>query len=404
MKKFTPVEYLMIDIANAFGKDKLLFEERIEFVKENGKNLFKIANEADDYAMYMKAVMALRHAMTHGTTSHPVGLDATASGNQVMAAVTGCLNGAAVTGMIDPNKRCDAYTELMFIMNKYLPEDKWIKMHGEGLTRQHLKDAFMTFFYNSTQNPINIFGKGTVQLQAFYKACEEMCTGAYYLMSDLDGAKNPEKLIYSWVLPDGHNAVTKVMSQVSKKIVIDEIPNASGNGSTFNHVYDEMRWNPFYKAIPANVVHSLDGYVVREMNRRCNHNKDDLMNVYSILQGCKVTDTSDIVSLSMVNDILKGETNQYTDNQLGRLLQVIEGCVDNPSFPMMTIHDEFKTYPQFCNEMRQYYIDIFAEMAESNVITGILNSLYENPNGTYEKQQGHQELPNLIRQSNYMLC
>ncbi len=55
MKNFTPIEYICIDIANAYGLDKELFEDRIQWVKDNAKNLESLAQEADDYPIYMKA-------------------------------------------------------------------------------------------------------------------------------------------------------------------------------------------------------------------------------------------------------------------------------------------------------------------------------------------------------------
>jgi DNA-directed RNA polymerase len=47
-------------------------------------------------------------------------LDATSSGIQIMAALSGCKKTAQLTNMIDPTKRYDIYAEIMNAMNAKL--------------------------------------------------------------------------------------------------------------------------------------------------------------------------------------------------------------------------------------------------------------------------------------------
>lgn len=145
MNKYTPLEYICIHIANSFGKDKLLFEERIEWVKQNGKQLRKLAEHADDKAQYIRGVLELERVLAgQKTTNMPIGLDATASGLQMLSVMSGCMTTASQVGLVDPNKRCDAYTACGDHMNIFLPEDKQIVLSGvprEGqYTRKDLKD------------------------------------------------------------------------------------------------------------------------------------------------------------------------------------------------------------------------------------------------------------------------
>ena len=44
MIKFTAFEYVLISIANAYGLDKLLFEDRIQWCKNQGKKLYQLTN------------------------------------------------------------------------------------------------------------------------------------------------------------------------------------------------------------------------------------------------------------------------------------------------------------------------------------------------------------------------
>jgi hypothetical protein len=71
----------------------------------------------------------------------------------------------------------------------------------------------------------------------------------------------------------------------------------------------------------------------------------------------------------------------------------------NP-FNVVTIHDEFKCGPNHMNHLRQHYINIFSELAESRLLDNILSQLHGVP-GTFHKLSN--TLPQLIKGSNYAL-
>ena len=120
MKCFNGIQYIAIDVANSFGHDKMEFEDRIKWVKDNIDNLEALESGADKKSLplYRKAVMALRKAQQGMPSGHLVGLDATCSGMQIMSAMTGCIAGATATGLVNPNKRADAYTIVTETMNQ----------------------------------------------------------------------------------------------------------------------------------------------------------------------------------------------------------------------------------------------------------------------------------------------
>ena len=138
MISFTGYEYILIDIANAFGLDKLLFEERIQWAKDNLNSLEAMADQAETKPLFLKGVMALRKAQAGLPTGHVVGFDACCSGIQIMSALTGCVAGATATGLVDPNVRADAYSKTTEVMDGLLG--------GVGVTvsREDAKQALMT--------------------------------------------------------------------------------------------------------------------------------------------------------------------------------------------------------------------------------------------------------------------
>ena len=216
MTRYTGWEYLLIDAASQFGHDKLGFDARIQWTKENIDNLEAIADQAETKPLFIKAVMAIRKAQQGIPTGHMVAVDAVCSGVQLMSVLTGCIAGARSTGLIDKGVRADAYNSLTEAMNTIL---------GGGLTvsRKDAKAALMTSMYGSKKTPKDIFGEDTPELAAFYKAAQTIAPGAWELLQDLLNSWQPYALKHSWKMPDGFDAVVKVMVKKSIRIEVDEL-------------------------------------------------------------------------------------------------------------------------------------------------------------------------------------
>lgn len=140
LQLFSGWQYLLIDVANAFGLDKEIFEKRIEWAEENLAQLESLTDKAETKPLYVKATMAIRKAQKGIPTGHLVGFDAVCSGVQIMSAITGCEAGARATGLIDTGERPDAYSTTTTVMNYLLA--------AEGLSvnvsRKDAKIALMT--------------------------------------------------------------------------------------------------------------------------------------------------------------------------------------------------------------------------------------------------------------------
>lgn len=137
MLRYTGFEYLLIDVANHFGMDKELFETRIQWGRDNLDTLESLTAQAESPLLFAKAVMAIRKAQLKVPTGHLVAMDACCSGLQIMSAVTGCISGARATGLVDPNRRADAYTEQTSRMQGILGSNF-------NVSRKDAKNALMT--------------------------------------------------------------------------------------------------------------------------------------------------------------------------------------------------------------------------------------------------------------------
>jgi len=118
MQQLTGIEYLKVDIANAFGHDKLLWDERIAWT--DAQNMKFDLDQADEKFMAAKAIQAYEDALNEIPTGHVMYLDATASGLQIMACLMGCITTAKNVNLVFTGKREDGYTNATTAMNQYV--------------------------------------------------------------------------------------------------------------------------------------------------------------------------------------------------------------------------------------------------------------------------------------------
>jgi hypothetical protein len=414
MKFFTGWQWLLIDAANQFGHDKLRFEERITWTENNLGILEQLTDQADNKPLYQKAVMAIRKAQQGEPTGHMVGVDAICSGIQMMSVLTGCLAGAQATGLIDPDRRADAYTEATNLMLQHLNGG------GVNVSRGQAKDAVMTVFYGSKKQPKIIFGEETPELDAFYKAIQELSPGAWELLQVLLASWRSYALVHDWKLPDGFDARVKVMKRREVRIEVDELDHAS-----FTYEFYENEGEKKGLSNVANVTHSMDAYVLREMHRRCNYDKD-------MVEGVDFNIECELIKRSMgeqpSDEYLSHKVKYYRDQynrstlasavilpyltsdtvrclsteHLQALAAITGGMLQHKTFPLVTVHDEFKAHANNVNWVRWHYREIMAEIADSNVLEDLLSQLYQSPGSTFDKFTFN--LGDQIRKSNYALC
>ena len=275
MLNFTGWEYLLIDAANHFGLNKINFDKRIEFIEENLDNLEELAGDRGhwkDKPLFLSAVHAIRDVQQGKPTGHLVGFDAVCSGMQIMSVVTGCKEGAYATGLIDPDNRKDAYQICSDLMGTML--------NGQTSTykKEDVKQACMTTLYGSKREPINLFGEDTEELNAFYQAMYKMAPGACHLLQMLINSWKPFALVHEWILPDGYVAKCKVFTKQSKSIEVDEL-----NGSSFTYEFYENTGEEYAVKNAANVIHSIDAYIMRSLVRRCSYDKETFDRVNDLL-------------------------------------------------------------------------------------------------------------------------
>ena len=418
-RTYLPIDYLAIDIANSFGNDnavgftgdKALFEERIQWVKNNYAVLEQRADEAEEKELYIKGVMALRDIEAGRPTGHMVMLDAACSGIQVMSAITGCLRGGDITGQIDPDKRPDAYTIITDYMNQLLADSPSGKLK---VLRSDAKDAVMTAGYGSKRTPLIIFGDALID--TFYESCHEKAPGAFMLLDVLIGAWQSYALQHAWELPDGHVSFVKVMEVIETDIEIDEL-----NHHRFSTKYKKNRGSKSGVSLAANVTHSIDSYLLRTVLRRTNYNPRRIRRNLNILKRelAKTTRTpigkvdrfnmaereerfngtamADTFSIECVN---KYNVGYMSKNHIAKLIDIAERMLQFKPFHTLTVHDAFRCSPAHCNTLRYWYKEVLAELSESTILQDILTQITHSP---VQINKLSSNMAEKIRNSNYTL-
>jgi hypothetical protein len=418
MQTFTGYEYLLIDVCNnnPFDGDKLTFQKRIDWATEHMDQLSQIAVDHNwkKKPLFLKAMQAVHKAQKGIPTGHLVGFDAVNSGMQLMAAMTGCVSGADATGLVDPNRRADAYSECTLLMAQILGRH----IPGE---RAKVKQALMTALYGSKAEPRALFGEGTPELNAFNLAMYQLSPGACMLLQALLDSWQPYALVHEWDLPDGYHARVKVMQKVEDcRIEVDELGH-----STFTYQYYINEGEASGVKNAANVIHSIDAYVLRCMIRRCNYDIElvemaqDLIIADLLQEVTKITCNlktltepvarymalyfnSGMVDPVILEHLTPADITCLPSRYLKKLNSILKSMLVHRPFEVVTIHDQFSAHPNNLNHVRSHYRDILADLAESTVLDDILSQLHSVKGGTYQKLTP--DLGAKIRQSNYALC
>jgi hypothetical protein len=142
-----------------------------------------------------------------------------------------------------------------------------------------------------------------------------------------------------------------------------------------------------------NTVHSIDGMIVREMLRRCNYDKHQMVQLLDMCtRGVKTKSTSrpkDKLVLRLwelyeksgflsarILDELDHENFGLVDRY--RIQNLLFSMPHRP-FEMISVHDCFKCLPNYGNDLRLQYNKILAEIAGSEMLSFLISQIVGRP-------------------------
>lgn len=379
MQKFTPKEYLKIDVANSFGLDKKSWQERISWFDENEDKLSELMYQADEPAMFFAGVQAWEAVKRGEPIGYPISLDATSSGLQILAALTGDTSAAQLCNVINTGNREDAYTRVYEFMLSVVGESAKVE-------REDTKRAIMTSLYGSQAVPKEVFGEGMLY-NVFISSMKLLAPAAWELNETFLNLWDPTALVNSWVLPDNFHVHVKIMTKITEVVHV------------FNEPIDTVRQinAPVEKgrSLGANTIHSIDGLIVREIVRRCSYDPEQVRRVKGILEGRKEMETfTSSENFEMVKNLwgnykysgyLSARILDYIDedsvfglDDRQPVLELIESLPKKP-FTVITVHDCFRCLPNYGNDLREQYNRQLMLIAKSNLLQFLLCQIIGKP-------------------------
>lgn len=415
MTLLSPREALAVDMANNLGKDKLTWIDRIKYINSMSEEQLYQATSQDDIDnpyLYMTACSYYLESKDNPslTSGYPVSFDATASGSQILACLTGDLATAKICNVVGTGIREDSYTTLYKAFKKYVPE--------VDISRKDFKKAPMTVFYGSKKQPEEIIGEDN--LQYFYKVMYEYCPLPMKLNDILLDNWQEDVESYGWTLPDGFTVLIK-----NKTVVNEEIDLGEYGTVTVSHkeISKLEKGEPGTRSYSANLVHSVDALILREVVAMAMHQKDVVARVtklienksYQLFSKNKGKDTAMVEKLQSlykqsgflsdrILDYLHEGTisllDEDTIEELKDMLDVINQMGE--PFEVMTIHDCFRVLPKHVNAIRKAYIYQLYKIAKTKgkMLNFLLSQLFNT-----EVNFGFGKLnPEDVLNSDYALC
>lgn len=383
---FTAIEYLMIDIANNFGLDHEDWVDRLIWFQLNKDDLMSQLEQAEEPALYYAGVQAYHNAMLGNINTYPISLDATCSGMQILSVLTGDIKAARLCNVVGIGSRADAYTDIFNMMQAQL--------NGlADIERKDTKRAIMTSLYSSEKVPEEVFGTGET-LRIFHETMEREAPAVWELNKSFIPMWNPEVYKHSWVLPDnGH---------VEIKIYVDEKHNIEFLDEVYEVKTKINAPKEKGRSLGANLTHSVDGMIVREIVRRCNYDVEEVKRVKYLLtqqaignyawshsgdqlqQLLKLSNESGYLSSRVLHFINKNTVCLMDEDERNQVLELIASLPPKP-FKVLTIHDCFRVLPNYGNDLRYQYNHQLMLIAKSNLLSFLLAQVLEVSHVTIDK-------------------
>lgn len=379
MHRFSPLEYLQIDIASRFGLDKKSWEERLDWVKTNESKLESLENQADEPAEYYASVCAYRAAQRGEAIGHAIALDSTSSGSQWLAVLTDDRAAALMCNVLNAGERADLYTKVYKKVSAIIGDNPFI-------TRDKVKKAIMIALYGSKAGPEDLFGTNVdvfeqVMADELPKAWELNQFFASHWRSDVDTVH--------WILPDNFHVNLTIRTKKETEFVF------KNKLRTFIH--EEISASPYGRALGPGCCHSLDALAVREITALAMHNPSQIQRIKNYMNQkgmsfsleevnkknyemvktlVKLYEESGFLSARVLDYIDKYSISLVPEDELRELLSL----VPEKPFKIFCVHDSYHVHPNYGNDIRWLYITQLARVSRSNMLQFILRQMYEDKN------------------------
>lgn len=368
----TAKEWLLVDMARSYGLDKVSWSERLEWATRH-PGLQAGAKEPFSYQSAHKASQAVE-------TDHLVSLDATASGIQCLALMAQDSESALAVNL--------GTTE---VRNPY----QRVKDHMGNYPYERVKKAVMTSFYESVATPKDLFGD---DYNKFVEAASTMLPGPWALKEAISSCMNHADR-YTWTMMDGFFVDMKVTSPVECSMDI-------GGGHMVTWM--EHRQSPVAtKGLTANVTHSLDGMVCREVLRRTHASYTWNDNNFEELREKDIALMQSVMRWK-VSKFLSLEFLEHMDESNGCLVPAdlraaVDALTTHQSMYVQPIHDCYRIKATDAGLLYTIVREVMADLAYAKTAAWLLPQI--GFKGVINDSEAKRSaLKEQVLQSQYLIC
>ena len=281
--------WLAVDIANQMGYDKLKFPDRVKWVNENIDLLESFQDTAESPWEFRNSCNALRQEMRGIKSDNMVYLDASNQALQLYAVLTADKQTASTCNLANGDEMADAYQMLADALNNELETDifnrksckkslmttMYAKMKAYNMILVELypsKAESIEAKHHAMAKKLNLYFDEDIQEckefgDAFETALRNIAPMAIATMEEIQKLNNKEIGTYNWTLPDGFKVKYDVKNEQS---ISGERHSRNGIKLSFNATKIVYEPSEFNRGMSPNIIHSVDGWVAREMIRRMN--------------------------------------------------------------------------------------------------------------------------------------
>lgn len=305
-----------------------------------------------------------------------------------------------ITSAITRDSRC---LNEIFHLNTNMPSDIYTTIGEEiratfnlgDIPRKVIKKALMAWGYGGSAGLCSLTQTKPEQLNEVMEdiADELGFQGIYNMRQACLDAWDEDALEHSWELPDGYE-IHQVITQdtfardlltgqyiyPAKRVEITLNGKQRGIDCRWSKVGKRNKRESGTRSIGANLIHSLDAFLMREIVRRCKQDfnikpeqfKEVIESGFSInVSDAKAADIynmfkeTNVVSLNILNHLHVGDT--LPSDYYEAICRIID-MLPSEGFDIRPIHDEFACLPRHANSMRRQFNHLIAELYQSTML------------------------------------
>lgn len=396
MKNLTSYEYALKTLANhAFkGSDKETLEVQVALGKKLLPMLPTLSTMEGVKEFSTKHVLEASNirglmSLSNDILNHRFGwvpLDTASSQSLITSAITRdneCLNKIF---HLDSNMPSDIYTTIGEEIRKTFNLD--------DIPRKVIKKALMAWGYGGSSGLCALTQTKPEQLAEVMEdiSNELGFQGIYAMRQACLDAWDEDALDHKWKLPDGYE-IHQVITQdtfardmltgqyvyPAKRVEITLNGKQRGIDCRWSKVGKRNKKESGTRSIGANLIHSLDAFLMREIVRRCKQDfpikpedfKEVIESGFLLVKDTKAEDiynmwkNTNVVSLNILNHLHYGDvlpTDYY--NAICKIIDTLP----EEGFDIRPIHDEFACLPRYANSMRRQFNHLIAELYQSTML------------------------------------